>query len=350
MIGFAGGDFRPDDPVTRAQAAKMLVSWRGLTVAGPGSSFSDVDGIYAPYVDAALAAGWVTGYPDGTFRPRALLSGQQTAIVVVRGLGLEAAATSLTVREIEEALAVFSDRAAVSDAARPYVALALMKGLFSGDRDRVDPALSITRAQLSLVLHRATTLLEEGSVDPGSGVVDSATQEAGFTPEEQALAAFMDTYLFQPHHSPVTGAMVLQNADWYGIPPLAQLAIMAAETSLGDPELGGSLARSNNFGCLRYHGSDTAWGQLSTGRIWVAGKDWYSYPTPAIGMAAWGRYLKSAINGLYLPLLSAERPLWEEFAAVYYGRGVSGFSSYVNRLSAIESRFREMAAERGVSF
>jgi hypothetical protein len=82
----------------------------------------------------------------------------------------------------------------------------------------------------------------------------------------------------------------------------------------------------------------------------VAGKDWYLFPTPAIGMAAWGRYLKSAMDGLYLPLLCAERPLWEEFAAVYYGRGVSGFASYVNRLRSIESRFREMASERGVSF
>ena len=230
---------------------------------------------------------------------------------------------------------------------------------------RLDPALPVTRAQLSLVLYRAT-VLEEGSMEAGSGVVADATEEAppgaeeetteeagqvaGFTPEQQALATFMDTYLFQPHHSPVTGAMVLQNADWYGIPPLAQLVIMAAETSLGDPELGGALARSNNFGCLRYHGGDTAWGQLSNGRIWVAGKDWYSFPTPAIGMAAWGRYLKSAMNGLYLPLLCAERPLWEEFAAVYYGRGVSGFASYVNRLRSIESRFREMASERGVSF
>jgi len=343
--GFADGRFRPNALVTRAQAAKMLVSWRAAAVSGPGSSFSDVDAIYAAYVDAAFAAGWVTGYPDGTFRPRASLSRQQTAIVVIRSLGVEVAATDLTDQQIEAALAPFSDRGLVSDAARPYVALALTRGLLAGDGDRLDPALPVTRAQLSLVLHRAS-IPDQGSVETDSGVVGGAVAEAQ---EEQALAAFMDTYLFQPHRSPVTGAMVLQNADWYGIPPLAQLVIMAAETSLGDPELGGALARSNNFGCLRYHGSDTPWGQLSDGRIWVAGKDWYSFPTPAIGMAAWGRYLKSAMDGFYLPLLSAERPLWEEFAAVYYGRGVSGFASYVNRLRSIESRFREMASERGVS-
>ena len=227
-----------------------------------------------------------------------------------------------------------------------------MRGLFAGDGDRLEPTIPITRAQLCLVLHRATaTAVTEGPVDDATQTpMPEAVEQEGFTPDEQALAAFMDTYLFRPHSSPVTGAMVLQNARWYGIPPLPQLVIMAAETSLGDPRLGGAVARSNNFGCLRYHGSDTPWGQLSDGRTWVAGRDWYSFPSPAVGMAAFGRYLKSAMDGQYVLLLSAQRPLWEEFAAVYYGRGVSGFGSYVDRLRALESRLREMAAEQGVSF
>ena len=350
--GFESGDFHPGDPVTRAQATKMLVSWRGAPLDGPQSSFPDVYGIHSAYVETASNAGWVTGYPDGTFRPQASLTRQQTAIVVVRSLGLATTAEALTAEEIREALAGFSDWGALSSAARPHVALAVMRGLFAGDGDRLDPAIPITRAQLCLVLHRATAM---GAIEgPVEDATQTPTQEAvdqgGFTPEEQALATFMDTYLFRPHSSPVTGAMVLQNAHWYGIPPLPQLVIMAAETSLGDPRLGAAVAQSNNFGCLRYHGSDTPWGQLADGRIWVAGRDWYSFPSPAVGMAAFGRYLKSAMDGLYVPLLSAERPLWEEFAAVYYGRGVSGFESYVDRLRALESRLRDRAAEHGVSF
>ncbi len=127
---------------------------------------------------------------------------------------------------------------------------------------------------------------------------DSSATAPTLSPEEQRLADFMDRYLFQPHNSPVTGAMVLQNADWYGITPLSQLVIMAAETSLGDPKLGGTLARRNNFGCMRYHGAGTAWGLLSDGRIWVAGKDWYSFATPQVGMAAWGRYLEAGSERL----------------------------------------------------
>ena len=107
--GFENGDFRPGDPVTRAQATKMLVSWSGLPLGSPQSSFPDVHGIYSTYVETAVRAGWVTGYPDGTFRPQASLTRQQTAIVIVRSLGLETAATDLTPEEIRGVLAGFSD-------------------------------------------------------------------------------------------------------------------------------------------------------------------------------------------------------------------------------------------------
>jgi hypothetical protein len=81
----------------------------------------------------------------------------------------------------------------------------------------------------------------------------------------------------------------------------------------------------------------------------VAGKDWYAFPSPQVGMAAFGRYLKAGVDGFYVPILSAKNPDWERFAAVYYGRSVSGFSSYVSRLHTFENRFRSMAAGQGVS-
>jgi hypothetical protein len=325
VAGTAGGAFQPNGLLTRGQAVKMLVIWRGEeTIPVVATRFPDVDATYAQYVQTALARGWVGGYPDGTFRPQAPLTRAQAAIVLIRSLDLEAQA--------------------LGDA---QIA-AVVNGLFSDDNGRLVPLSPMTRAQFSLVLYRADALVagpvaSVATAGGGASATDDST-------EEQALAAFMDLYLFGPHNSPVTGKMVLQNADWYGVPALSQLVIMAAETSLGDPQLGGALARRNNFGCMRYHGPDTSWGLLSDGKIWVAGRDWYSFPSPDVGMAAWGRYLKSAVNGFYVPILNAPNPDWERFASVYYGRGVSGFGSYVRRLNAIENRFRVMAADHGVSF
>ena len=234
-----------------------------------------------------------------------------------------------------------------------------MKGLLTGDGDRLYPVTNVTRAQFCLVVHRAE-VVGQGSIalPEAQGTASQATADVGagadasadtLTPAEKAQADFMDAYLFRPRNSPVTGEMVVQNARWYGIPALSQLVIMAAETSLGDPKLGGAPARSYNFGCLRYHGAGTPWGLLSSGKIWAAGKDWYSFASPQIGMAAFGRYLKAGADGFYVPILSSADPDWERFAAVYYGRGVSGFSSYVSRLHTLENRFRSMAAEQGVS-
>lgn len=162
-----------------------------------------------------------------------------------------------------------------------------------------------------------------------------------------STADFVDSEFLEPHSSPINGEMVVNNWRWYGIDVLPQLVIMAAETSLGDPRLGGDLVQSNNFGCMRYHGADTKWGALSDGRVWVAGKDWYSFPTPQLGMMGFGRYLKVGLDGFYLRVLDGPSYDWSAFAARYYGRNVAGYDRYVRNLYALESRFRSKAAAAG---
>lgn len=369
IAGTLPGDFLPNDPITRAQAAKILVGWQEVAVASGVQHLSDVPEPSVPYVGAALAMGWMSGFPDGTFRPADPLSRQQMAVIVVRAMELQETALALPTSQVDATLDRFWDEGAISPAARPFLAVAVMKGLLAGDQSgRLNPTAAITRAQFSLVVHRADVIAQGGTLpspsehpvtETAAGAPEDETAdtdadagssgEQALTEAEQAQAAFMDTYLFRPRNSPVTGEMVVQNARWYGIPVLSQLVIMAAETSLGDPVLGGSLARHYNFGCLRYHGADTAWGQLSSDRIWVAGKDWYAFPSAQVGMSAFGRYLKTGCDGFYAPILSATNPDWNRFAGVYYGRSVSGFSGYVGRLNTFEDRFRSMAADHGVT-
>ena len=62
--------FSPDEPVTRAEFAVMAARFAGLDYEG-GNVFDDVPvGHWAySYINAAAKAGWVEGYPDGSFRP-----------------------------------------------------------------------------------------------------------------------------------------------------------------------------------------------------------------------------------------------------------------------------------------
>lgn len=332
IAGFDDGLFKPDDTLKRGQTAKILVGWKGLKPApSPSVSFRDLDSVYRNWVETAAAEGLIKGYSDGSFKPYSSLTREQMAIIMVRALGKESDAKTLSQEQVRTALAVFKDAGSVSASARAHLALAVQYGLFSGDTQGFfKPIASITRAQFCLVVHRA-------------GSWDTLFNKRG------ALAAFMDTRLFAPRNSPITGEMVIQNAEWYGIPVIAQLVILAAETALGDPKAGGELARNYNFGCLRFGRTDSPWGELSDGKVTVAGSDWYSFPSPSVGMMAFGRYLKAGVKGHYVGCLTATPIDWRRFASVYYGENVGGFEAYVVKLHDFEDRYRNMAAEHGLT-
>ncbi|MCL5736221.1 MAG: N-acetylmuramoyl-L-alanine amidase [Actinobacteria bacterium] len=155
IAGFGDGTFGPEKTLTRGQATKVLVLWQELPLAADGPAFSDVDAVYRSYVGTAAKEGWITGYPDGYFRAYTSLSRQQMAIIMVRAMGWETQAQSLSSGEIGEILGAFTDAIRVADVARPYVAMAVQKGLFGGTNGRFNPGDNITRAQFSLVVFRA---------------------------------------------------------------------------------------------------------------------------------------------------------------------------------------------------
>ncbi len=70
--GFPDGTFKPDQEVTRAQFAKLVAVAFALPTTGvTTSTFSDVaaDHWAIGFIEAAVAKGWIKGYPDGTFGP-----------------------------------------------------------------------------------------------------------------------------------------------------------------------------------------------------------------------------------------------------------------------------------------
>ena len=88
--GFPDGLFRPEDPVTRAQFVKMLVLTLGLQPSNVQTPFSDVPAgaWYAPYVSAAVQAGLVDGTSPTAFSPNKDLTREQMAVLLARALKL----------------------------------------------------------------------------------------------------------------------------------------------------------------------------------------------------------------------------------------------------------------------
>lgn len=72
--GYADGTFRPGSGITRAEALKMMLFAKGITVTdvdGITNIFSDIDETdwYYSVVLKAYSLGIISGYPDGTFGP-----------------------------------------------------------------------------------------------------------------------------------------------------------------------------------------------------------------------------------------------------------------------------------------
>lgn len=93
MTGDDNGDFYLDSYVTRAEMAKIAVassSYKNTVAAGlQFSPFSDVKGSYwaAPYIQAAVSAGIVEGYIDGTFNPGGAVTYEEAITMMLKVLG-----------------------------------------------------------------------------------------------------------------------------------------------------------------------------------------------------------------------------------------------------------------------
>ena len=167
---------------------------------------------------------------------------------------------------------------------------------------------------------------------------------------QETEEAMIDRLFLRPHHSLATGDMLTALHRWYGIPPAITLTIWGAETSMGDPKLGGRLVKHFNFGCLRSGPTTTPWGKLANGTVVVAGKRWWSFPSAWAGAAAWGRHCKigpTSSPGFYFERLTQTPPDWRGWAEKYYGRGVPGFEKYLANILRINKRILEKAHAAG---
>lgn len=88
--GFPDGSFKPNQTVTRAQLAVMLVNANNKsTSTGIGAYFTDVPRSHWAYsfISAASNAGYLSGYPDGSFKPENQVSYNEALTMIVASLG-----------------------------------------------------------------------------------------------------------------------------------------------------------------------------------------------------------------------------------------------------------------------
>ena len=89
MTGYEDGSFKPAKAITRAEMAAIVARWLGLEDAS-SATFTDTAGHWsASSIALAAEAGYMTGYPDGSFKPDQLLSRAEAVTIINRVLQLE---------------------------------------------------------------------------------------------------------------------------------------------------------------------------------------------------------------------------------------------------------------------
>jgi len=156
VSGYPDGSFKPNKTLTRAELAKILVTAKNIPLTKKAKrSFSDVpsDHWALAYVEAAKDAGLITGYPDGTFKPNALIKRAEGVTVMARLEGLVEMAEELK-EDAEDSQ--FTD--ITNSWAAGYIMAANEVGLLEHMEDSTSfsPSSGFTRAEAVAILSRTS--------------------------------------------------------------------------------------------------------------------------------------------------------------------------------------------------
>ncbi|KNY26105.1 S-layer homology domain-containing protein [Pseudobacteroides cellulosolvens] len=147
LKGYTDNTFRPDNKITRAEAAVLLVKLFEIQpVEGQRLAFKDEKSIpewaYS-YIKAAVNGGIIKGYADNTFKASDNITRQEFAVMFLRAMNYG---------ELEAKNTSFKDDSKIADWAKGYVAKAVELSLISGYPDNTFRSQgNISRAEASAI-------------------------------------------------------------------------------------------------------------------------------------------------------------------------------------------------------
>lgn len=153
--GKATGTFAPQDKVTRAEFAKMLIRAFDLDNGSATESFDDVKASdwHAPYVAAAANLKIINGRSASKFDPNATITRAEMATMIARALKVSQGAAD--VADADAALKGFADAGKISASLKAGVAFAAGNGIVKGNAGKFLPNNNASRAEAAVIIYRA---------------------------------------------------------------------------------------------------------------------------------------------------------------------------------------------------
>jgi|GEM_PF-1313692 len=156
VSGVSADRFGPDQAISRAEFAAILVRGLGLKSDAGASAFTDIKGMewYAGSVRAAYGFGLISGFEDGTFRPQETITREQAMVMIAKAMKLTGLTTGATLSASEQ-LDAFADAGSVASWAKDSVAASIEAGIVSGrSGTELAPKDAITRAEVAVIVQR----------------------------------------------------------------------------------------------------------------------------------------------------------------------------------------------------
>jgi hypothetical protein len=162
LVGFEDGTFRPNAVITRAEVAVMLQEAFEQPENLQPLPFSDVPADYwaSSEIASSIQTGFMRGYPGGVFLPEQQIPKVQMLIAIASGLNLPAVSNPAQV------VNYYQDAAQIPQYAIDKIAAATVEGLVVNypDPTVLTPEQTITRADAAVLIYQA--LVKTGKADP----------------------------------------------------------------------------------------------------------------------------------------------------------------------------------------
>ncbi|MFT9848537.1 cadherin-like beta sandwich domain-containing protein [Aneurinibacillus sp. REN35] len=155
ISGVGHENFSPDQDITRAEFAAIMVRGLGLKVENGSQLFKDVQPVdwYDGAVQTAYKYNLISGFEDGTFRPNDTITREQAMAIIARAMKITGLQAKLQMKEVETLLQPFKDAKEASEWAKNDIADCLQAGLVSGrDGKQLAPKSYITRAEVAVII------------------------------------------------------------------------------------------------------------------------------------------------------------------------------------------------------
>jgi len=156
VVGFPQGEFKPQRFATRGELAAMLQQVFEPKPKQRAIAFPDLPPNYwgDEAIEQVTKAGIIIGYPDHKFRPNQPITRAEALVVLAKALNLKPPS------EPSKTLKQYTDSDKIPDYAIANVAAAVKAGLVTGypQGNLLNPNKPATRAELAAMLHQARVI------------------------------------------------------------------------------------------------------------------------------------------------------------------------------------------------